>query len=281
MSIRVSPIVEPEYNGVTLTAWCYKWWTSDQPEQDQAALAIREIGTNAVPFLIDKLHHDRDPTSLETCFYKLIEGVPGLGTNLQARLADRHSRDRYTTIAFSILGHQAALATNDLWQLVNESKIERVCDDALTALVYLGDDGFPYVAAAFAKTNLPACTNSLLLLGSQWDPSTNRAALVPQIIRLSSNTNADVAISATSVLGNFPREVEVTLPALTNALACSNWRVRVAAVSSLGNLFERKYLESALYDSNNAVRKAAIDELNKMPESVMTQELIRRSAAAR
>src|SRR5437016_5420191 len=128
---------EPEYNGKSLTEWLLLYERSPGAESDPrsyydpAALqaaehAVRQIGTNALPWLLKWIQCEPSSTGWRDKLAVVIDKLPG-GLNdtsfVSSALRDRSDlREAVAFEAFRILGTNACSMAPELTRLMNESK---------------------------------------------------------------------------------------------------------------------------------------------------------------
>lgn len=148
---------EPRYQGHTLTYWvlaCY-WTAPDKPTRQQAADAIRQIGTNAVPFLLDWIHYEapferRDREESSTARLRWL--VSKLGIEVSSGLTDTEQlRADATWFALGILGADAKSAVPELTRLLNEPRTSTAVGRAALGLGRMGEPGLPSLQAALTN----------------------------------------------------------------------------------------------------------------------------------
>ena len=111
---------EPEYKGKKLSEWLAAAKDSDYDslEGRQAAAAIREIETNALPLLIKWIHYD--PPAWKTELAVRVTKYPGnLGWWLIGRKLQRFT---YAMNGFSILGGKAEPAVPRLKEIAETTR---------------------------------------------------------------------------------------------------------------------------------------------------------------
>ncbi len=215
---------QPVYNGKPLSEWLSEL-TEDQnnPDdtRDQAQEAIREIGTNALPFLLD-----------ETRF---------LGTAWEADTTNFFSKpgmaDRVTDLrsAFEVLGPVAKPSFTDLVNLMNDGGLSAgIAAFALTQI----DPQAAAMALTQALTNKiisvrVAAAENLFCVGS------NAAIAVPNLIQcLKVNSPDDsgsgiLKSTAARRLGEIQAYPDLAVPALIEALSDKEALVRFESARAL------------------------------------------------
>jgi HEAT repeat protein len=177
----------PSYSGKTLDQWL-EMKGGIEPLPDEAAAAVRQMGTNALPRLLELLTHE--DSAVKTLLY---QNLPNIG-NLRSHITPHYVIQDRGVEGLRALGRAAKPALPQLCRLYEE----RGSLEIASVLVEIGSDG-----ARVVETGL---TNS--------DAQTRRLA----IIALSHMTNDPVHLKtafqmALSDSDEFVRE------AATNALA--------------------------------------------------------------
>src|SRR6266478_5530398 len=96
---------EPEYGGKRLSEWVEEFPSGFSVETQQARQAVRHIGTNALPFLVEWIAYEQPPWKA-----KLIRAAYGLplGRRLGWMMRDKKaSRAFGATLAFECIGAEA------------------------------------------------------------------------------------------------------------------------------------------------------------------------------
>jgi len=114
---------EPEYNGVTLSAWLLRCSTANNQAESFAAVdAIRHIGTNAMPFLIRWIQYE---PGWKDSLSKKILGWPLVGNRFAVQKLiwnmTQHRADAAVN-GFKILGSQASPALPELQRMADNPK---------------------------------------------------------------------------------------------------------------------------------------------------------------
>jgi HEAT repeat protein len=193
---------EPAFKHKTLSRWL-KLYHSAEPgsaQETQSIVAIRSIGTNAVP--------------------RLVQMLVARDINVQQSAAT----------GFEILGALGAPAIPALTNLLyGTNPVENVL-----AANSLGHIGLPALAALMdALTNHSYNVATLAAL-SLPEMGTNALPAVPVFLRDLRSRNHFVRERATDALGNLHLEPETVVPALTNLLNDSSLTARCMALNSLG-----------------------------------------------
>lgn len=105
----------PTYEGKSVKHWCKVLWAGSPAEQTNAAMAIRIVGTNAIPILQDMLRvRDSKARSalLELCSKQSIVRYPYLDRDIDLQ--------RIAMKAVDALGEQAELMVPTLNEVIRE-----------------------------------------------------------------------------------------------------------------------------------------------------------------
>jgi len=266
---------EPVYEGKPLRAWLGAFDANEDSSNRVAAqLAIRQMGTNALPFLIRYLRH-RDPP-----YY--VQFV-----NLKARLhllrggVDYETQwHRRAALACGELGVAAEPAFPALLAAANDphaasqvaNGLSKMLPNSAPVLTNILVTGNPVARARAADT---------LALGLFYpDLATmSRTVLTNALLR---DPDAGVRMAAASALGiasaleragHSPAQLDLIVPALTRALGDPNPSVRGNAATSLGGFGAKSKsavpeLLKLLQDTNDFPRTRAAEMLPKIdPEA--------------
>lgn len=203
---RASGPGEPVFKDRTLTSWLDHHVASSgasppygSPGWKKADEAIRDIGTNAIPTLLEMIRaKDRPPFVL-----KLMETARRLGLT-QRKYRHAMSRHEEAEYAFEMLGTNAVSAVPELIRIYerNVSPSSQMC--AALALGHIVREA---------------------------------QAAIPVFQRHFTHTNADVRFYAVSAVMSIGGEPKVVVPLLASALKDADIRVRWNALSGLSRFF--------------------------------------------
>ena len=199
---------EPIYEGRTLTSWLDHHVAStaadppyNSPGWKKANEALRAIGTNAIPTLLEMIRAKDPPLTL----LKLL------------RLAERY---RWTGIK-----HRSAMWRNE----EAEYAFEVLNTNAVSAV--------PGLIKIYEEDRSPSSQRcAALALGSI---GRGAQAALPVLIKRFAHTNREVRFYAVSAVMDIGGEPAVVVPALTSALKDSSVNVRWNALSGLSRLGSR------------------------------------------
>jgi len=224
---------EPVYNGRRLNAWVADLHPRvGEARQQKAERALRAIGTNAVPYLLEQLQH-REPRLLRELreFSQRTKTLLRMDSELELPWVAAVERDLQLSAAFAALGPSARPALPALTNLLLRPETASV---SASALARLGPDAFGPLNCALESPH------------------------------------PEVRAAAAGALGTMPDDLLRIVPALRNALADSDKSVRINAVISLGQIAETKPeavlddLIRGLRDTSPSVKIFAADFLARL-----------------
>jgi len=270
---------EPRYQGRTLSQWWVIWSDSvDGPQEsparaEEAAQAIRHIGTNAIPLLLKQVRRIESPVgnALFDLAWKFLPRPIFESRIVSSVFSGGHDFDPSAT--FYILGSQAAPAVPGLTSLMYSPKNSGLAHYAAYCLAAIGKEGLPSLVAALDKPQLPCCREAAFLLGVKGPPftfGTNIALAVPALAKRAGDKDPDLAAAAIRALGHIRLEPQIAVPALTNSLRSKDPRVRQTAIRSLARFGEATSLLTALSDSDESVRRTATNCLGLIAPGTLT-----------
>ena len=240
---------EPSYQGKSLSDWLgtnafSKSSPSLTPETQEA---IRHMGTNALPFLVEWVHYySYDPAcnSFKKRVRSFLPSLPYTLRHTLTRWADRDEveiRSQAAQFAFEPLGDLARPAIPELSAMMNQSAYRDRSVKAILSLGFIGKTAIPALSDALENTNAPNRRVTAGIFG--WSPSlvTNSASVLPLLVRCLNDPNMDVRAGAAYSLGKMaafdPAQATLVVPALTNCLTITQWSdasQRVTVIDALG-----------------------------------------------
>lgn len=275
---------QPEHEGKPLSEWIDD--IVDGNNTEAAGIAIRNMGTNAIPFLINMLS-SRDSKGKE--FLRLVGEKQSF-----IKLSTMSATERYALAVriFEILGDDVkAAATPQLAHvLTNDTE-----SSAFTArvLVGLGVEGILPLASALTNQNSWVRTHAALVLGSLRVPGqdpesplinsgplywmnqkTAQGIVVPALIHaLKDKANGTRSAAAWS-LGQIEYDASLVVPALCETLSDYDLEVRLSAAGSLGQFAEKAIaavpiLLKAIAKENGPDRETLIYSLKQIDPTAM------------
>lgn len=284
---------EPVYEGKPLSLWVMKLGENEfeGPPAD-AVEAVRAIGPNAVPFLLEWMRHPGaerpvegypDSSDVEIAWWALGErgeaAIPVLARiiNTPYKRMDGYSAWTESAKAISYLGPKAIVpmltaATNmqgkhEMWELLHN-------------LGNMGTNGAPAVPALIHWANDPdyfvrsGVMTALGGIGKRPDLA------VPALLNaLHRDEDSMVRRSAATALGPFANDSAEVLAELAKALKDANWEARGGALSGLGKVLNKPevvvpLIVPFLYDTNNVLQRSAAYALRDLGSEAGFQALL-------
>ncbi len=229
LAILVRPW-EPLYHWKPLSSWLKDLDSEDPLTQQEVSTALREIGTNALPALIELL-----------------------GANDTDSASGRRAR---AVLAFDALGTTGRAAIPQLAGLLHRGQ---AAQEVATILSSMGPDGLAPLAHALTNEQAGVRSAAAFALGKLRGDA---QPAIPALIRTASDQDPTVRPNAIWSLGTIGLEPSSVVPALAERLGDTNVAVRLFALKAL-----RKYgvqarpavpaVLKALQDSNHEVRGTA------------------------
>ena len=213
---------EPVYEGKWLSEWLVEYQRGiPAPENDgdsqllaRAEEAIRQIGTNALPWLLHEL--------------SAKEATHGDALPANFSSGEAIKRRCLATIAFPILGSSAKTATPKLVELLNDKQTSYT---AATALGGIGVESIPLLTQALTNQNAWVRESAARVLGT-FGPKAQDA--IPALINCAKDRDDSVRGFATFSLGQIGREPDIVIPVLTENLRDVDRSTRWSAACALG-----------------------------------------------
>ncbi|HWF18203.1 MAG TPA: HEAT repeat domain-containing protein [Verrucomicrobiae bacterium] len=209
---------EPSYKGTTLTEWVNDLVViNDHPRDTPAAIAIRQIGTNAIPYLIKWLNPHQQPSRFRKLMERLSDASGG-----SIDLPETPNRTVEATEAFKILGPIAKPAIPVLEQLLHDTNFDVA---VAYSLANIGSDSLPVLTNALGSTNESVRRNALLGLGRLGYEAQTAAPLVESLIH---DTNSITSRTAILNLGQLGKGVTPYIPELNEMLQTNHHAIEAA-----------------------------------------------------
>ncbi|HMC27199.1 MAG TPA: HEAT repeat domain-containing protein, partial [Verrucomicrobiae bacterium] len=226
-------------------------WGTEEPRTREA---IRHIGTNCLPKLVQLIRHQDSPFSLKVL--SLLQRQSLL--KLKIYSADEHRAQAFR--ALTVLGTDAAPAWTEI--LLDEHLSVKIRETALLSLGYAGPEAaVPPLIACLSVTNIVIRTNAAMLLSSF---GYKAKAAIPALLSIIGNEN-DPAVR--TVFADALRHCEPdTVVCLIRSLMYDPPTFRAGAATSLGLLKQRPEVSIPalifyLDDPDAHVRESAVSAL--------------------
>ena len=257
----------PIFRGHHLSYWLVL--AQAHPENEMAGEAIRNAGTNALPFLLKWIRYEPPPWKV-----KVLNATPRSLTGPVSFVitSHRHFRASQSANAFRVLGTNAISAVPELTALARNTNAPLTSVYAIQALPWIGPDGlaslvsliqdrrYPLRAWAVAAisitpTNAPGSTiigpaliqclndstdpripvTALMWLDkSRFEPAVSIPAIAASLINPVSSE--DLRCGALYALATYGAQAATALPTITNAQAYTSTRVRTAATNAIRDI---------------------------------------------
>jgi hypothetical protein len=222
---------EPYYQGRALTAWLaiYEQEKENAPQVLEAAEAIRHIGTNALPFLLERLRQKDPPNwrkNLATALGFMPRPVDQWWFDL---VLGKEERVMAATSGFEVLGAQAAPAVPELIRLLNDKD---TFDIAIVELSLVGEAALPIMTETLTNRANPlrVRVGVIQAIGSI---ETNRCHAVEALVLCLDDEPRVARQAALWALARLGEQARDAVPRLTNALYDADPDVREAATNAL------------------------------------------------
>jgi hypothetical protein len=231
---------EPSFQGRKLGEWLADIENAhDEREAEPARNAVRQIGTNAIPYLVGMMR--AEDSELKKTFITLLAKAH----IFSVRIADSNRQHLLALLGFEALGSQASSAIPDLKALVNNPEAVRF---AAWALVSISPNGVEAATSGLQSTNALVRRETAGVLGTPGvvrfttNATPARMALlqaqaefaVPPLIRALTDSDELTRARAATALGLLGQKAEIAVPALIRNLAETNgWRVPSSAAKGL------------------------------------------------
>jgi hypothetical protein len=256
---------EPRYGGRSLSWWLlsdWGWANVGEPNAAQTE-ALRKIGTNSIPFLLDWVGYQRPPSRFRT--YSLAPGLYFRDT--------RSELARASIRGFEVLGVDATPAVPDLVRLTKGTNVH-VALRALTSIEATGQAGIPVVFDILTNRQAYCADSVFSLLGTMSNLGTNADLVIPGLVVCLRNPSPRTAAMAAVLLGQIGKRADIAVPALARCVEAPDEGVRYCAVYSLGRFRESARsavpaLVLALSDSALGVRCEATNGLQRIAPEVL------------
>jgi hypothetical protein len=273
------PSREPFYEGRSLSQWLtmYRFAAVEKaPSKDRemAAEAVRSIGTNALPLLLEWIRYE--PRPWRQTVQRMIDKI---GANAFPRFADRipdpFERPLNAKEGFRILGIEARSALPVLLKVASNTNAPLAATIAFESIAYLGSDAVPEVVTALSEKSHPNYNHATWTACWMGYLGSNAAPMIPFLATRTKDTNSETALGAVIALGGFRLAPEISVPALAASLKHNEGVVRASAAESLSRFRAAALpavpaLIAAQTDPDSIVRTAAKDALAGIAPEVLT-----------
>ena len=219
---------EPEYEGRKLTQWLEELRHPSPPSllaRTNAMIAIRHIGTNAVPYLVTTLH--AKDSRFKTKCMELLSRQRWVNFHFRDDLLRRDDALR----GLAVLGPDARAAIPEIAKLLDDRNLAQM---AAYTLHQIGADAVPLLTQALKSTNKWARSEAAGFLGASGDE-----ASVSSLIAALKDSDFITKSKAARSLSRFPQQADVIVPALIGCLNDPDDTFRMNAARALGAFGEK------------------------------------------
>lgn len=266
---------EPVCRGKRLSEWLEQWVSSgDENESRTAEAAIRQIGTNGIPLLLNWIQYE--PRTGKGSMQSLVDKLPA---RLRSNRLIYHFMENRTErraveaeLGLGILGPQAAPAIPELTRLMNNCAKTNCALSAMRSLGCIGSAALPALLTAAQDPRFPFRLAAVATLGMNFR-GTNGLPALPVLARCAGDPDPRVVRASILALGALKLQPETTIPALTNRLHDARPDIRSAAIYALGAFKEQAIsllpvLSETFKDPEPTVRLEAVAVAEKFKEQV-------------
>jgi len=229
LALVFRPVPEPRYGGKKLSEWVEELPGYAPTGKSEAAQAVRHIGTNAIPFLLEWLRWE--PSALRI---KLQGPVDKMLTKISPALLKRshtpYTRSLGAWRAFQTLGPRAAGAIPELSRLMTNTRRHRSGQFAAGCLANIGTDALPPLMSALTNQNPEVRGRAAVNMERL---GTNAGPALPLLIECLNDKEQSAVWGASQALIHFKRNPHV-LPALADCVRNSRQAYRWYAIMALG-----------------------------------------------
>jgi HEAT repeat protein len=212
---------EPQYDGHTLSYYLSSQTYGDLRRERDAREAIRQIGSNAVPYLVDILN------ARESVLETRLRGFLQHQSLIQLSFVPLAARQKQAAMACAELGPVAAPAIPALTNLLEDPFL---ASWAVCALAQIGSQTFPFLTNTIVH-GIPVARIEAAGHLRSLQPRERSASALLQALQDSDASVRKMAASSLGFLGCQPDQV---VPALMARLEDTDPSVRVIAAESLG-----------------------------------------------
>lgn len=239
---------EPSYQGRSFSEWASQIDFTEPimaGKEPPAIVAIRHIGTNAIPILLNWICDQKPPKGESKQDYK-----PPLWYS--------PSRVEAAAMIFNYLGAEARPAIPQLTKFALTFRDYKRYDECVRALAYIGDDSLPAFNTLLTKGHSGVQFSAL-----EWLPTfhSNAVVVMPAVLKLLIGNDEEVGDKAVSyffVDNDIPHSLSI--PALANALPHASAKARVRICRCFFFMSAYKPLSEQPFDAVPALRLALKDK---------------------
>ena len=259
--VRTPP--EPEYQGIKLSDWA-KNYPRNQPQADKA---MRAIGTNALPWLIEWLPDEPPPRWKQKVLKQMAKLPSRVGGNYAKKaLMSWYGMNRFqfASQSFRDLGKNARPAIPDLVRIACNPKYQQGGKAAAYILIGFHEESLPGLITVLLTSQAPGRRPAIDYF--RWNGvsklGTNANAAVEALVLCLVDNDPLTRNDAVFALAKLAVRADVAVPALAKSVADPDAQVRslsLAALAVYGDLAHSAapVVRKALDDPDQHVREMA------------------------
>jgi HEAT repeat protein len=262
---------EPAYQGKPLSAWLNEYNGRPGDTNQAALVAIREMGTNAIPALLKIIESDDPP------FQRMMSELNRKQSLVHFPVREKPYPRWAASAALYAMGANARPAFPALTNLLFHANSLFKSAAPANALAGLGSSGLPPLLAAL--TNQNPFIRSSAATGLGWARS-DQNIVVPALIARLSDRDWWVHCEAVWALGHLHAEPELAVPALMKDYPGNDPKLRSEILRAIGR-FETNasaavpMLLQALSDSDPTVFNHAASALKQIDPAAAAKAGVR------
>ncbi len=275
--VALMPAREPSYAGRSLSQWVDMLDSPPTTAQEQeAADAIRHIGTNAWPHLLKWIRYEKPHPPLP----KLTNLLAGLFGHPPPVDPNRRRADA-AEAALAILVPDCGALVLELVGLRRDRSHPMTAERAATAMFHVRPAALPTILAALTNTQTATRRNAAEAIGfiasRPGGLGTNSQVAATGLIQAVKDKDEELATAAAWALSNLKNVPDLVFSTLTNCLRDSRQKVQRQAACGLSDFGEKArpavpVLIQCLKDTNAGVASLGAYSLGKLklePDSVV------------
>jgi hypothetical protein len=273
------PRQQPSFQGLSLETWLSRYRDSravnpDSAETAAAAQAVRRIGPDALPWLLNWLPAEQSPR--RAALRRLASRIPSpLGESIIAIIENSEVHAGLARAGFDILGSQASNAVPALVDLLLQTNMPNASLRSSMALASIGPPAIPALLKVLTTPHLFNRDLAAYVFANMNSPGTNAEPAVPILLKSLDDPDIDLAEAAALALGQLLLHTNQVVPALASKLTGPASRLKAQAAMSLAAYGQAAssatpLLLRALSDNDPDVRYAATNALSAIAPRAFT-----------
>lgn len=259
---------EPTYAGKRLNQWLGQMNQPGWGESEEAREAIRAIGTNALPFLLEWM--DWEPNGLQRLVKSRQDDLPHWMRNhtfIRSVLAP-YEQAEMAPAAFAALGAVAAPAIPELRKHIGPGNSRKTIHRAYLSLAGIGKPAAPVFLQALEDPALDPTNSSRIMFALHYMHS-GLASLEPALLANLGRTDERIVEQTISFLSSRKLAIDPQdiMPRLIANLHHPNIEIRRAAVRAIGFYGDAAMLPTltnALSDTDAQIRYGAQSAISEI-----------------